>query len=176
MAMIEVAIGGTAIAVADTATIISRAIAVADTATTIGRATAALRVLVVGAIYGHLHLSVQLVHLHLPAAMPMATRLPMAAMQWCRLPCDRGGDHGTRVHALPLESHRSRDRHRWRSLHQEGLSRTLHEGGGYVLQVRCDDTQNYLPMEQLPAMTCQSRSTVVMTATQKHFCERRSKP
>ena len=28
-----------------------------------------------------------------------------------------------------------------RSLHQEGLSRPLHEGGGYVLQVRCDDTQ-----------------------------------
>ena len=27
----------------------------------------------------------------------------------------------------------------------------------------------YLPMEQLPAMTCQSRSTVVMTATQKHL-------
>ena len=73
--------------------------------------------------------------------------------------------HGTRVHALPLESHSSRDRHRWQKhlevlgllnenlkswkmsvvlendgvfigwcheLHQEGLSRPLHEGGGFL--------------------------------------------
>ena len=64
MARTAVALGGTAIAVV-------------DTATTIGRATAALRVLVVG----------ELVHLHLLVAMPMAKRFPMAAMQWCRLPC-----------------------------------------------------------------------------------------